>query len=175
MPEEVFPSSSACWELDQRASPRKPIHSQPASACPALPPSLQLLLASALSPEQRELADTILESGNTLLLILGDILDFSKINHNSLVLERSPLELRDAVEASIELVAAEAGRKGLEVAYGLQGEELVGRRIMGDSIRIRQVRAGWGEERVPAARPAALNCGRWGLQMSCWLACCYCC
>jgi hypothetical protein len=131
---------------------------------------LQLLLASALSPEQRELADTILESGNTLLLILGDILDFSKINHNSLVLERSPLELRDAVEASIELVAAEAGRKGLEVAYGLQGEELVGRRIMGDSVRIRQVGAGWGEERVLVARPAALNCGRVGF-INALLAC----
>ena len=118
-----------------------------AHGLPALPLSVQLLLASALSPEQRELGDTILESGNTLLTILGDILDFSKINHNALVLERSPLELRDAVEASIELVAAEAGRKGLEVAYGLRGEELVGRRIMGDGIRIRQVGAGCVWER----------------------------
>lgn len=31
----------------------------------------QLLLASALTPEQRELAETILESGNSLLGILG--------------------------------------------------------------------------------------------------------
>ena len=30
----------------------------------------------------RELAETILDSGDTLLTILGDILDFSKIDHN---------------------------------------------------------------------------------------------
>ncbi len=32
----------------------------------------QLLLGSALTPEQRELAETILESGNSLLGILGE-------------------------------------------------------------------------------------------------------
>lgn len=31
----------------------------------------QLLLGSALTPEQRELAETVLESGNSLLGILG--------------------------------------------------------------------------------------------------------
>jgi len=39
----------------------------------------QLLLSSSLNPEQRELADTILESCNSLLGVLGDILDFSKL------------------------------------------------------------------------------------------------
>nr|AML76900.1 putative LOV domain-containing protein [Ettlia oleoabundans] len=98
----------------------------------------QMLLASGLSPEQRELADMILESGNTLLTILGDILDFSKIDHNSMVLESAPLALRDTLEASIEMVAADAARKGLEVAYRL-APPLVRRRLLGDSIRIRQV------------------------------------
>lgn len=39
----------------------------------------QLLLASCLTPEQRELAETLLESGNSLLGVLGDVLDFSKL------------------------------------------------------------------------------------------------
>ena len=39
----------------------------------------------------RELAETILDSGDTLLTILGDILDFSKIDHNSMVLESAPV------------------------------------------------------------------------------------
>ncbi|KAL4431058.1 hypothetical protein ABPG75_006314 [Micractinium tetrahymenae] len=98
----------------------------------------QLLLSSGLTPEQRELTDTILESGNTLLTILGDILDFSKIDHNSMVLESAPVALRDMLEASIEMVAADAGRKGLDVAYTLE-PPLVARRLMGDSIRIRQI------------------------------------
>lgn len=41
----------------------------------------------------RELAETILDSGDTLLTILGDILDFSKIDHNSMVLESAPVSL----------------------------------------------------------------------------------
>jgi CheY-like chemotaxis protein len=111
----------------------------PVPALPALPP--QLLLASGLTPEQRELGDTILESGNTLLTILGDILDFSKIDHNSMALERAPLVLRDTVEASIEMVAADARRKGLELAYCLDDALGSGRRLLGDSVRIRQVLA----------------------------------
>lgn len=70
------------------ATERQP---SPAAGMPALscglcscrvrhrPLPLQLLLSSGLTPEQRELTDTILESGNTLLTILGDILDFSKV------------------------------------------------------------------------------------------------
>ena len=39
---------------------------------------------------RRELAETILDSGDTLLTILGDILDFSKIDHNRMTLESAP-------------------------------------------------------------------------------------
>lgn len=51
----------------------------------------QLLLSTNMTPEQRDLAETILDSGDTLLTILGDILDFSKIDHNSMVLESAPV------------------------------------------------------------------------------------
>lgn len=54
----------------------------------------QLLLGSQLTPEQRELTETILESGSTLQGVLGDILDFSKIDHGSLELQRLPMCLR---------------------------------------------------------------------------------
>lgn len=87
----------------------------------------------------RELAETILDSGDTLLTILGDILDFSKIDHNSMTLEAEPLDLRTTVEAVIEMVAADAVRKGIEIAYSLD-EPLLHCLVMGDAIRIRQVR-----------------------------------
>ena len=85
------------------------------------------------------MAETILDSGDTLLTILGDILDFSKIDHNSMTLEAEPLDLRTTVEAVIEMVAADAVRKGIEIAYSLD-EPLLHRLVMGDAIRIRQVR-----------------------------------
>ncbi|KAK9834967.1 hypothetical protein WJX81_000233 [Elliptochloris bilobata] len=100
----------------------------------------QLLLSTNLTPEQRELSETILDSGDTLLTILGDILDFSKIDHNSMVLESAPVDLRALVEGTVEMVAAEANKKGLELAY-LLSEPLLTRRVLGDAIRIRQVLA----------------------------------
>jgi signal transduction histidine kinase len=134
------------------------------------PARAQMLLTSGLSPEQRELADMILESGNTLLTILGDILDFSKIDHNSMALEAAPLALRDTLEASIEMVAAEAARKGLDLAYAL-GAPLERRRLLGDSIRIRQVCvgggwvAGWAAPRAQGAAPRAWRTPHWGAQL----------
>lgn len=59
-----------------------------ASACGS-----RLLLTSQLSPEQRELADTILDSSLSLLGTLGDILDFS-------LLEAAP-EVRTCLEAPV--------------------------------------------------------------------------
>lgn len=84
------------------------------------------------------MAETILESGNTLLTILGDILDFSKIDHNSMELESVPLFLRDAVEATMDMAAADAHKRGIELAYSLD-PRLAQRRVMGDMTRIRQV------------------------------------
>lgn len=100
----------------------------------------QLLLASVLTPEQRELTETILESGSALLGILGDILDFSKIDHGSLELQRQPMCLRQATEACLELVAAEAAKKGLALAY-LADDAALGRALLGDPVRVRQVLA----------------------------------
>jgi len=100
----------------------------------------QLLLASQLTVEQKELVETILDSGDTLLTILGGILDFSKIDHNSMALDPGPMMLRDCVEGAMELVAAEANSKGLQVAYSLS-VMLRNRAIMGDNVRMRQILA----------------------------------
>jgi len=100
----------------------------------------QLLLASALTPEQRELAETILESGNSLLSILGDILDFCKLDHGAMELQREPVNLRTTVEACIEIVAPEALRKGLALSYAID-DEAATHAVLADPIRLRQVLA----------------------------------
>ena len=138
-----------------------------------------------------------MDSGDTLLTILGDILDFSKIDHNSMVLESAPVRmiclyclnvhilsrlsasphawgfpvrnvclcldeplqrkpttpgdgalstasvraqvcLRDTIGAVVEMVAADATKKGLNIAYTMD-EVLLKRAVLGDAIRIRQV------------------------------------
>ena len=60
----------------------------------------ELLLDTALTPEQRGFAEIIRTSGDSLLTIIDDILDFSKIEAGRLELEYRPFVLGDCVEAT---------------------------------------------------------------------------
>jgi PAS domain S-box-containing protein len=96
-----------------------------------------LLLDTGLTPEQRRYAEVIRGSGEALMAVIDDILDFSKIEAGRLELEHRPLDLRDCVESALEVVAASASGKGLDLAYFLD-QGLPGA-IVGDATRLRQV------------------------------------
>jgi PAS domain S-box-containing protein len=97
----------------------------------------ELLLATELTPEQRELARVVRTSGDALLAVINEILDFSKIEAGRLELEHRPLVLRDCVETALELVAASAAAKGLEVACLVDPNAPAA--ILGDSTRLGQI------------------------------------
>src|SRR5260370_14810836 len=65
-----------------------------------------ILLDTDLTPEQREMADTVRSVGGSLLTIINDILDFSKIEAGKLNFETLDFDLRGAVESTVELLAA---------------------------------------------------------------------
>jgi signal transduction histidine kinase/DNA-binding response OmpR family regulator len=96
-----------------------------------------LLLDSPLSPEQRDYAETVRNSGDALLVIINDVLDFSKIESGTLELERQPFSLRDCVESSLDLVAAQAAAKGIDLNCEIA--EDVPPVVEGDVTRLRQV------------------------------------
>ena len=96
-----------------------------------------LLLETPLSAEQNELVETIRSSGDTLLTIINDILDFSKIESGNLELENHPFDVRQAVDDTLDLFAAGAFEKGLEVACLM--ELSAPAVIMGDVTRFRQI------------------------------------
>ncbi|MCX6951255.1 MAG: PAS domain S-box protein, partial [Verrucomicrobia bacterium] len=98
-----------------------------------------LLLGTGLTAEQREFAETIRSSGDGLLGLINNILDYSKIESARLELERRPFDLRECVEEALDLLAARAGAKGLDLLYHL--EEGVPETIVGDETRLRQVLA----------------------------------
>ncbi len=98
-----------------------------------------LLLATPLTPEQRDFAETIRTSGEALLTIINDILDFSKIESGKLELEQQPFNLRTCIEESLDLVASKASEKGLELAYLLASQ--TPQTIVGDVTRLRQILA----------------------------------
>ncbi|MEI7771735.1 MAG: response regulator, partial [Chloroflexales bacterium] len=98
-----------------------------------------LLLDTPLGVEQREYVETIRTSSDALLTIINDILDFSKIESGKLDLERQPFDLRDCLEVAIDLVAAHAAEKRIDLAYMFAQD--VPQALLGDVTRVRQVLA----------------------------------
>jgi PAS domain S-box-containing protein len=96
-----------------------------------------LLLDTELTSEQRDYAEVIRSSGDALLAIINDILDFSKIEAGKLELEHRPFDLRECIEAAIELIAMSAAEKGLDLAYELDPRAPVA--VVGDVTRLRQI------------------------------------
>jgi PAS domain S-box-containing protein len=96
-----------------------------------------LLLDADLSPENRDSVETIRSSGDALLAIINDILDFSKIDSGKMELEHLPLDLSSCIEESLDLVAANAAEKGLDLAYIMDDETQ--KIILGDLTRLRQI------------------------------------
>jgi signal transduction histidine kinase/DNA-binding response OmpR family regulator len=96
-----------------------------------------LLLDTPLNREQREFAETIRISGEALLTIINDILDFSKIESGKLELEQAEFTLRDCVEGALDLMAARAGEKQLDLLYEIADGTPA--RVKGDITRLRQI------------------------------------
>ncbi len=96
-----------------------------------------LLLDTDLQPRQREFAEIIRSSGESLLGIINDILDFSKIDAGRLELEVAPFDLRACVESAFDLITEPAARKGLELAFLI--DPAIPDGISGDVTRLRQV------------------------------------
>ncbi|MDJ0554484.1 MAG: PAS domain S-box protein [Microcoleaceae cyanobacterium MO_207.B10] len=98
-----------------------------------------LLLDTTLDSQQQDFVDTIRHSSDSLLTIINDILDFSKIESGKLELEDQLFNLRNCVESALDLVASQAGAKGLELGYFIHKD--TPEAIVGDETRLRQILA----------------------------------
>ncbi len=96
-----------------------------------------LLLDEPLTRGQREYVEIIRSSGDTLLAIINNILDLTKIEAKMVELEYQPFNLQSCIEASLDLVAACAQEKGLNVEYTV--EENTPSIILGDPTRLSQI------------------------------------
>ena len=99
----------------------------------------ELLLATELSPRQREFLETSRDCADGLLSVINDILDYSSIESRGVELEAIPFRLRECVAGVLEVQAARAEQKGLGLSSRIA--EPVPDRLIGDPGRLRQILA----------------------------------
>ncbi len=97
----------------------------------------QLLLGSSLNARQKEYAQTIAQSAQSLLGVINDLLDFSKIEAGRLTLESIDFDLGALLKDAIELYIPRADAKNLPLR--LERSEGLPLWARGDPTRIRQI------------------------------------
>jgi signal transduction histidine kinase/DNA-binding response OmpR family regulator/HPt (histidine-containing phosphotransfer) domain-containing protein len=96
-----------------------------------------LLLDTDMTVEQRDYAETVRASGESLLQIINDILDFSKNEAGKMELETIDFQPRTVIEEVLDLLAERGHSKGLELISVIDANlpAVVG----GDPGRLRQI------------------------------------
>jgi PAS domain S-box-containing protein len=95
----------------------------------------QLLLDMNLDAQQRETAQLIRNSGESLLTIINDILDFSRAGSGRLKVDAASFDLRLAVREVVELL----GRRRSAVDVYVDYPPTLPGQLIGDPGRVRQV------------------------------------
>ncbi|WP_046226086.1 response regulator [Paenibacillus dauci] len=98
---------------------------------------IDLLMETDLQPEQKDYAEIIRSSADTLVMVINDILDFTKMESGKMELEEHPFSLENCISEVFGLFSVEAGKKGLELLYRI-GDNVPGY-LFGDMARLRQV------------------------------------
>jgi len=98
---------------------------------------VRLLQNASLDDEQREFAEVIQQSADSLLLIIEDILDFSKIEAGKLTIEEIDFDLVKIIESTGDLLAIRAHQKRLDMFNTIDPDTPI--HLRGDPHRIKQV------------------------------------
>ncbi|GAA3940149.1 response regulator [Litoribacillus peritrichatus] len=96
-----------------------------------------LILKTQLTARQLDYTSTIKKSSEGLLAIINDVLDFSKIEAGKLVLDKTPMNLRDLIEEILTMMAPAGQDKSLELVSLVYSD--VPSDLIGDPLRIKQI------------------------------------
>ncbi|MFO7177159.1 MAG: response regulator [Pseudomonadota bacterium] len=98
---------------------------------------IELLHGTQLDTKQRRYIETLHASAHGLMTVLNDVLDFSKIEAGKLELRNEPCNLRHLVEEVVDLFAARAHLKRIELVC--HAEPGLPHYVEADRDRLRQV------------------------------------
>lgn len=96
-----------------------------------------LILKQTMPEESLKHLRTVLNSAQSLLVIINDILDISKLESGKFVLERTYFHLPNALALALQTVNQQALEKNLEMRFDLETD--LPHRYLGDPTRLRQV------------------------------------
>jgi PAS domain S-box-containing protein len=97
----------------------------------------ELLLITSLSDEQREYANVVRDSGQSLLRVINDVLDYSKLDAGKLELESLEFHVAHQITAVVNLLGAQARAKRVTLSWSLGPG--VPAMVVGDPGRLRQI------------------------------------
>ena len=97
----------------------------------------ELLLGSALDPQQRSWTASIRHAGEHLLHLVNDALDLARIESGRLQLQAQPFDVHNVVEDVCALMMALAEQKQLR--FVVDNQLPAGLGSVGDAVRVRQI------------------------------------
>jgi CheY-like chemotaxis protein len=97
----------------------------------------ELALDGDIPEKTRDYLDKIMINSEWLLQIINDILDVSKIEAGKMELERIPFDLHELFVACRTIITPKADEKGVDLYF--YAEPSIGKKLMGDPVRLRQV------------------------------------
>ncbi|MES1196743.1 MAG: ATP-binding protein, partial [Steroidobacter sp.] len=89
-----------------------------------------------MNDTQREFAEIITSSANSLLAIINDVLDLSKVEASKLSIEHIEFDLRDLIDEGVNMMSKQIDEKGVEFIVDIDPD--LPERAKGDPHRVRQ-------------------------------------
>lgn len=101
-----------------------------------------LLSETELSNEQREYAEVIIQSSESLMttindMLITDVMQYAETEDKRMELEDKDFDLRNTIESVLDSFAEKATRTNLELIYSMDKD--VPEMVVGDEVRLRQI------------------------------------
>lgn len=96
-----------------------------------------ILLTTNLTSEQIQCLRTVKNAGESLLLSLNQLLDFAALESGSIVVDHSPVRIRQLIQEVVDLFASLAESKSLRLSFDLSAE--VPEIVLADPFHLRQI------------------------------------